>query len=235
MSYLIEYFRGLLQVEFFDMLFKLFLISLLAGIIGYEREAWRKPAGFRTYILMGISAVLVVSAGEYLHDQYGSDPSRIPAQLLSGIGFLGAGTILRDGNNIKGLTTAAGLLSVAAIGLVVGTGQFLVAIIATIIVYFILTQSHTLSSRLDHITSHEIKITVNDAKKNLDKIRKVAANEGLDIIKVKYGKIGADVKELYLELRARHDVDLNSLYSKISALDDVEEIEEIKNSTVPTN
>ena len=226
---------SIIQIEFFEMLFKIVLVTFLAGIIGYEREAWRKPAGFRTYILMGISAVLVVSAGEYLHDQYGSDASRIPAQLLSGIGFLGAGTILRDGNNIKGLTTAAGLLSVAAIGLVVGTGQYLIAILGAIIVYLVLSQSHLLSTRLDHITSHEIKVTTNNAKKNLDKIRKIAAAEGLDLIRVRYGKNGADLNQLYIELRARHDVDLNSLYSKISSLDDVEEIQEIKNSTVPTN
>ncbi len=224
-----------LQSEFFDMLTKIVLISLLAGFIGYEREAWRKPAGFRTYILMGISAVLVVAAGEYLHEEYGSDASRIPAQLLSGIGFLGAGTILRDGVNIKGLTTAAGLLSVAAIGLVVGTGQYITAIIGAVFVYIILSQSHLLSARLEHISDFEIKITVSNAKKNLDKIRKIVAETELEIIKVKYGKDGADVNELYLDLRTKKDVDLNSLYTKISALEDVESIEEVKNSTVPTN
>ena len=232
---MIDVFQYLMQIEAFEMFFKLAFISILAGIIGYEREAWRKPAGFRTYILMGISAVLVVAAGEYIHDTYGGDASRIPAQLLSGIGFLGAGTILRDGNNIKGLTTAAGLLSVAAIGLVVGTGQYFVAIIAAVIVYTIISHSHLLSSRLNHVTSHEIKVVANDAKKNLDKIRKITEAEGLDFIKVRYGKIGADVKELYIELRARNDVDLNMVYTKISALQDVEEVEEIKNSTMPLN
>lgn len=230
-----EIIQFIINTEFFDMFVKIVLISFLAGIIGYEREAWRKPAGFRTYILVGISAVLVVAAGEYLHDKYGSDTSRIPAQLLSGIGFLGAGTILRDGTNIKGLTTAAGLLSVTAIGLVVGTGQYVTAILASIVVYIILSHSHLFSATLDHITNHEIKITCESAKKNLHKIRKIASDEGFDIIKVRYGKIGADVKELYLELRARNDVDLNSLYERISEIDDVEEVEELKNSIVPNN
>ena len=230
-----EMFYYLSASEFFDMLVKLVLVSILAGIIGYEREAWRKPAGFRTYILMGISAVLVVAAGEYLHDQYSSDPSRIPAQLLSGIGFLGAGTILRDGNNIKGLTTAAGLLAVAAIGLVVGTGQYITAILATVVVYFIIANSHKISSKLDHVTSHEIKIVTENPKKNLDKIRKITAAEGLDIIKVKYGKQGEESNELYLELRARQEVDLNSVYTRISAINEVEEVIELKNSTVPIN
>jgi putative Mg2+ transporter-C (MgtC) family protein len=230
-----EMFYYLSTSELFDMFIKLVLVSFLAGIIGYEREAWRKPAGFRTYILMGISAVLVVAAGEYLHDVYSSDPSRIPAQLLSGIGFLGAGTILRDGNNIKGLTTAAGLLAVAAIGLVVGTGQYIIAILATVIVYFIIANSHKLSSKLDHVTSHEIKIITENPKKNLDKIRKITAAEGLDIIKVRYGKQGEESNEVFLELRARAEVDLNSVYTKISAINEVEEVVEIKNSTVPIN
>lgn len=232
---LVEMFYYLTASEFFDMFVKLVLVSFLAGIIGYEREAWRKPAGFRTYILMGISAVLVVSAGEYLHDQYNSDPSRIPAQLLSGIGFLGAGTILRDGNNIKGLTTAAGLLAVAAIGLVVGTGEYITAILATVVVYFIIANSHKLSSKLDHVTSYEMKIISENPKKNLDKIRKITAAEGLDIIKVKYGKQGEESHELYLELRARNDVDYNAVYAKVSALPEVEEVEERRNSTVPIN
>ena len=227
--------QSLMQIEFVEMLFKILLISFLAGLIGYEREAWRKPAGFRTYILMGISAVLVTAAGEYLHDQYGSDASRIPAQLLSGVGFLGAGTILRDGVNIKGLTTAAGLLAVAAIGLVVGTGEYLSAILGAIVVYIVLSQSHQFSARLEHISNHQIKVTSKNAKKDLEKIRKIATDEGFEITKVKYGKNGADVNELYIDLRARKDVDLNSLYTKISELNDVEEIEEIKNSTVPSH
>lgn len=232
---LTEMFYYLTTSEFFDMFVKLVLVSVLSGIIGYEREAWRKPAGFRTYILMGISAVLVVAAGEYLHDEYSSDPSRIPAQLLSGIGFLGAGTILRDGNNIKGLTTAAGLLAVAAIGLVVGTGQYITAILATVVVYFIIANSHKLSARLDHVSSYEMRIVSENPKKNLDKIRKITAAEGLDIIKVKYGKQNEGMQEFFLELRARGDVDYNAVYAKVSALAEVEEVEERRNSTVPIN
>ena len=91
-----------------ETLLKLLLIVLLSGIIGYERESWNKPAGFRTHVLVGISATLVMICGEYIFDKTGADPGRMPAQLLSGIGFLGAGTILRDGFNVRGLTTAAG-------------------------------------------------------------------------------------------------------------------------------
>ena len=227
---IIDLITDLMEYEVVEMLVKLVLISVLAGIIGYEREAWRKPAGFRTYILVGISSVLVVAAGEYTFENLGGDPSRIPAQLLSGIGFLGAGTILRDGTNIKGLTTAAGLLSVTAIGLVVGTGAYLIAIIATLIVLAIISHSHLLSDRLEHILSCEVKVVSKNAKKNLEKIRKITAAERIDITSVRYEDVDDVMKEIYLEFKAKDDVDLNNIYLKISALEEVDEVVELKNS-----
>ena len=93
MDVIIDGFHNLMEVSEFQTLFKLVLIAILAGIIGYERESWKKPAGFRTYVLVGISAVLVMICGDLLYEELGADPTRIPAQLLSGIGFIGAGTI----------------------------------------------------------------------------------------------------------------------------------------------
>ena len=121
--------------EIFQTVFKLILITFLAGIIGIEREHSSKPAGFRTHVLVGISSVLVMLCGIRLADMYGSnDPSRMPAQLLSGIGFIGAGTILSNGFKVKGLTTAAGLLAITCIGLTVGAEMYIYSIIATIVV-----------------------------------------------------------------------------------------------------
>ena len=98
---------------YFQCIFKIIIIIILAGIIGMERSSWNKSAGFRTHTLLGISAVLVVLCGEVLAQRYSIDPFRIAAQFLSGMGFIGAGTILRDGFNVKGLTTASGLLTVS--------------------------------------------------------------------------------------------------------------------------
>ena len=139
MDVIIDGFNNLMSIREFETFFKLVLIVFLSGFVGWERESWSKPAGFRTHVLVGISAVLLMVCGEFLYEKTSSDPTRIPAQLLSGIGFLGAGTILRDGNNVKGLTTAAGLLSVTCIGLAVGAGYYLGAIIATAVVYVVLS------------------------------------------------------------------------------------------------
>jgi len=119
----------------FQAIIKLVLGFILAGIIGLERSSWSKPAGFRTHALVGISSVLIMLCGEYMSKAYDIDPSRIPAQLLSGIGFIGAGTILRDGVNVKGLTTAAGLLAVTCIGLSIGAGFYLGGIVTTLLLF----------------------------------------------------------------------------------------------------
>ena len=137
---ILNYLRTARELE---TVFKLLLIVLLSAIVGHERETSNKPAGFATYALVGISATLVMLCGKYIYNEIGTvDPTRLPAQLLSGIGFLGAGTILKDGFNVKGLTTTAGILAIACIGLEVGAGDYFGAILATIIVFLIMKKSH---------------------------------------------------------------------------------------------
>ncbi len=112
---------------------------VLGAIIGFERELHRQPAGFRTHSLVSLGAALftVVSAfgfgGELV------DPTRIAAQIVSGIGFIGAGTILQYRGHIRGLTTAASLWSVAAIGTAAGAGLFVVATVGTVLILIILS------------------------------------------------------------------------------------------------
>jgi len=121
---------------------KLIVAGILGGLIGYERENSQRPAGFRTHILVCVSAALVMVTSEFLFDKYHSfvnmDPARLGAQVISGIGFLGAGTIIRDGFNVKGLTTAASLWAVACVGLAVGSGFYSGAVITTIVIFITL-------------------------------------------------------------------------------------------------
>lgn len=118
------------------MMIRLFLSAVLGGAIGFERESHNRPAGFRTHILVTIGATLIMIVSANMGPN--SDPSRMAAQVVSGIGFLGAGTILRTGNNIEGLTTAASLWVCSAIGLAIGSGYYLGGIFVTIIVLFFL-------------------------------------------------------------------------------------------------
>lgn len=116
--------------------------AMLAGAtLGIEREYKNQPAGFRTYMLVCIGSALIMLTNEYLFVRYGSgDPARIGAQVVSGIGFLGAGTIVITRNNsIRGLTTAAGLWVAAGLGLAIGIGFYEAAVIGLVLIFFVMT------------------------------------------------------------------------------------------------
>jgi len=131
---------------------RLLLACVLGGIIGYEREHTHRPAGFRTHILVCIGSALVMITSEFIFKQYQGltnlDPARLGAQVISGIGFLGAGTIIREGFSVKGLTTAASLWAVSCVGIAAGIGFYEGAIAATIMIYLTLI---TLKRIEDHI------------------------------------------------------------------------------------
>ena len=185
---------SLMDNFYFSSVFKLFLGFVLAGIIGLERKSWNKPAGFRTHSLVGISSVLVVLCGEYMSIKYNIDPSRIAAQLLSGIGFIGAGTILRDGFNVKGLTTASSLLTVTCIGLCIGSGFYLVAIVATLITYILLSYSYLLTDKLEHFCNSKLSIVIE--KFDDDIFEKIEAIfEHNDVLIKKLEKLSIDNSE----------------------------------------
>jgi putative Mg2+ transporter-C (MgtC) family protein len=126
------------------MVFRLVLAGLLGGIVGYEREVHEHPAGLRTHILVCLGSALITMVSVSFHRPDG-DPTRIAAQIVSGIGFLGAGTILRQGSIVRGLTTAASLWTVSGIGIAVGVGGpnsmhfMILAVTATLIVFLTLS------------------------------------------------------------------------------------------------
>ena len=227
MDVIVDGFLNLMEVSEFQTLFKLVLITILAGIIGYERESWKKPAGFRTYILVAISSVLVMECGNRLYSDIGADPTRIPAQLLSGIGFLGAGTILRDGFNVKGLTTAAALLAVTCVGLIVGAGYYLSAILATFVIYCVLSYSHVLSDKLERFNFLDLEITVDNPKIIIDEVKNILTGNEVEIVKMKvYDEKG--VSYIKLEGKYREKIEINYIMSRIMSLEPVKEVVEGK-------
>jgi len=132
---------------------RLLAACVLAGAIGYEREfASHKPAGFRTHILVGLGAALVMMTSEFAMRMFPAanmDPTRIGAQVVSGIGFLGAGAILRSGFTVKGLTTAASLWAVACVGIACGIGFYAGALLATALVLAVLTLLKVFEEKLE--------------------------------------------------------------------------------------
>lgn len=120
-----------------QMLLRLLLATGLGALVGYERERAGKPAGVRTHSMVSLGAALFTVVSLYGFDGVG-DPGRVAAQIVVGIGFLGAGAILHARGNVHGLTTAATLWVTAAIGLAVGVGMLLMSVAATALVFFLL-------------------------------------------------------------------------------------------------
>lgn len=133
-----------------EIILKLTLAVLCGGVLGLERELKKRPAGFRTYILVCIGSALVVMINTYILELYQvGDPARMPAQVVSGIGFLGAGTIITTQHNrITGLTTAAGLWAAAGIGMALGIGFYIGALVGTALIFFTLSVMSATESRI---------------------------------------------------------------------------------------
>lgn len=130
------------------------LCAMLVGlVIGTEREYTHRPAGMRTHILVALGASAVMITGQLIFAEYhpygaSPDPARLAAQVITGVGFLGAGTILREGINVKGLTTAASLWSVACLGIAAGGGYYAVALVGMVFIFITLTFFEFLQDKL---------------------------------------------------------------------------------------
>ena len=154
-----------MNIALFDTLLRLAAAAALSGLIGFEREAAQKPAGLRTHMLVGLGAALFAIVS--IHSFNATDPSRIAAQVVAGVGFLGAGAIFREGQFVRGLTTAAGLWTVAGIGLAAGAGDIGLAVVATGVALAVLlvlgTGESWVQRRLDR--SVELSVYVRDLER----------------------------------------------------------------------
>ncbi len=172
---------------------RLLIAALLGGMVGIERENKRKTAGLRTHVLVSLGSALVMITSKYLFDQYSGitniDPARLGAQVISGIGFLGAGTIIKQGVSVKGLTTAASLWTVACIGLATGSGFYIAAVMAAGIVYLTLVLLRKFEKVLANKTNIYPEITVKLENKP-GKLGEVASH---------IGKTGANITNVDIE------------------------------------
>lgn len=134
-------------------IFKLCLSMLLGAVVGYERKRKGQPAGLRTFSLIAMGATLAMLVSIYVCQEYvalkNGDPGRIAAQVITGIGFLGAGAIIQAKGSVRGLTTAAGIWMASIIGLAVGVGLYALSIVATLLILFILVQLENIEHRLE--------------------------------------------------------------------------------------
>jgi len=160
------------------------LTALLTGIAGANRRRTAHPAGMRTHMIIGLGSCLLMIVSidaARLFPNYTGDPSRIAAQVVTGIGFLGAGTIIRLGFSVRGLTTAASVWMCAGVGLALGMGNYYSAIIASLMLYFVLSVVDRLEARmLSKNQFCKLHVSVADSTQNFDAILKILNDYSLE-------------------------------------------------------
>lgn len=216
------------------MILRVFIAAILGGIIGFEREYRAKEAGLRTHFLVAMGSALFMILSQYGFDDLlgvdsiSLDPSRIASQVVTGIGFIGAGTIIFQKHVIKGLTTAAGLWVTSAIGLTCGSGMYLLATTATILVLVCLETIYFMQHRFG---SRNISVTISTNQRDkikdvLDKLRN--DNVDIDSYEMKEQSTASNIKYVVsMELtvkRNRYQDNIISFMNKFDGVD-IENIE----------
>jgi putative Mg2+ transporter-C (MgtC) family protein len=194
-----------------EIIFRLFLASFLGGLVGLEREVHGREAGIRTYLLVSLGSTLIMIVSEYLAFEYQGkfasdlfrvDPGRIAAQAITGIGFLGAGVIIRYKNSIRGLTTAASMWVVCAVGLAIGAGYYLFGSAVSGIAILSLVGLKGIEKKLSKDWYEEMTIVSEDAEGQIDRIQEV-----MDKYKIKVTRLNIkkdfQKKEITLGFRLR--------------------------------
>lgn len=178
------------MVSNFELIIRLLASAIVGGIIGIEREAHNRPAGFRTHILvtMGAALIMLVSTQGFPGVEGKFDPSRIAAQVVSGVGFLGAGTIVITGNEIKGLTTAASLWVCAGVGLAIGGGYYLGGLVTAVIVFISLSLLSKIEKGLTSKKYKAINITCQERAGLIGDLGQVFGNNAIMIKDIKINR-----------------------------------------------
>lgn len=215
-----------------EIIFKTLLCIVLVGAIGYNREKKGMVVGIRTHVLVGMVGLLIqITSLEYYRINGGNnDVFRLAGQYISGIGFLGAGTILKDKRSVKGLTTAASICLAACIGLAVGSGVYLGAVIITIASYIFLTDIFRLEKiksikRNSHVFI-ELDLTGGTVV-SMEKVRDGLKIAGVCIISIETKKVSIDKAKIILKLNVDDEVDINDILSELTYIDEVTKVEVI--------
>jgi putative Mg2+ transporter-C (MgtC) family protein len=213
-----------------EIILRVLISVVIGGLIGLERGMKNRPAGLRTYMLVCVGACVVMLTNQYTYQVYQvGDPVRMGAQVISGIGFLGAGTIIvTSRNQIKGLTTAAGLWTAGGIGLAIGIGLYEVAIAASAAVFIILTVLHQLDFRVRkkaHILEAYVEL---DQQTHLGNFLKEARDRGLEPsnVQLDHEDVGSGSQLSFIvTIKGNKSQNQDAMFTQLRKLEGVEYIE----------
>ena len=219
------------KLEFWELMLRLGLATLLGGLVGIERERRERAEGLRTHALVCVASGLIMIVSTYgFPEPYatGLDPSRIAAQVVSGIGFLGAGVIIFRKNTVRGLTTAASVWAVSGVGLAVGGGLYAAGTVGTLFMLLIQGGLRPLERRLfaHHSRRHRLLLHVTHGKNIFDDLQHIAANSpGFRLLSLDFDSEanGQDIVELTIEVSKFEDmVPLVSQFRKVDGVTNIQ-------------
>ncbi|HKM02110.1 MAG TPA: MgtC/SapB family protein [Sedimentibacter sp.] len=199
---------------------------IFGGIIGLERSRKNRPAGFRTYMIVCLSSALVMMTNQFIYNNFGgSDPARLGAQVISGIGFLGAGTIIvTSRSQVRGLTSAAGLWASACLGLAIGIGFYSGAIIVALIVFIIIT----FFKKIDYLlTSNNKMINIYTSFKSIEQLDKFIIHCNKTGYKVRDIEITKDTLQNHVSVIAIITLETKERISHIEVIQKLNSFEEL--------
>ena len=206
-----------------DIIMRLLIALIVGGLTGLERERSHQFAGFRTHILVSVGSCITSITSLSLFFQYNSysniDPARLSAQVLSGVGFLGAGAILKTSNGIRGLTTAAGIWATACIGIAVGYGYYILAISAWL---FVMVTLYILKN-IDKMIFKKKQTIFNIKTDNIEIISSIYEIFQRSQISVKNIEINSDTSNIKINLLTVHDrrIVLDEVIKELSKLKNI--------------
>lgn len=218
----------MLMISEKDIVIRLIIGAFLGALIGLERERHSQPAGLRTHMILSIGCTLAMClsidlAMEFRNIAPNGDPARLAAQVISGIGFLGAGAILKLGTNVKGLTTATSLWTVAIIGLAVGAGHFFSGIFSTALLLTILTIIDFLEKRyLTGVVTREISLKCHDRENLVNDIRMILIDMKMMIKSICVEKnLETNDIDIDIIVRAPDKQNMDEIIEKLSSTKDI--------------
>ena len=219
------------EVTYLAVALRIFAAVIVGGILGLERGMKNRPAGLRTYMLVCVGACVIMLTNQFIYQAVGTgDPVRMGAQVVSGIGFLGAGTIIvTRRNQIKGLTTAAGLWSAAGVGLALGVGFYEAALVGTLAVFVVMTLLQKMDNRL-HRKSKQLEAYIELKDISLGDFLRTMREANIDVSDVQreYGEEDTDGTRAYVAtLKGKKRQNHQELMEKVLSIPGVEFVEEL--------
>ena len=197
------------------------IACVLGGAIGFERTKRLKEAGIRTHCIIASAAALMMIlskygfadlekiSGSFYAGTRGADPSRIASQIVSGISFLGVGVIFRNGNSVKGLTTAAGIWATAAVGMSIGSGMYLLGLVETLLIVIIQLVFHRFNIGNDAYSESEVRIVAEDTEDFQTTFNQMLADKRIQVLSMRIERRSEGEVVYNFSIRTRKDFKAN--------------------------